>query len=49
MSDMVVTCPQCGHTFPLSEALAAQLHARFEADHQARLTAAVREAGAIRL
>lgn len=46
MSDIVITCPQCGHTFPLSEALTAQLHARFKADHQARLAAAVREAEA---
>lgn len=44
MSDIVITCPQCGHTFPLSDALAAQLHARFDADHRARLEAAVREA-----
>jgi hypothetical protein len=44
MSDIVITCPQCGHTFPLSDALAAQLAARFDADHQARLAAAVREA-----
>jgi hypothetical protein len=32
------------HTSPLSNALAAQLAARFDADHQARLAAAVREA-----
>jgi len=44
MSDIVITCPQCGHAFPLSDALAAQLHARFDADHRARLETAVREA-----
>lgn len=44
MTDIVITCPSCGHTFPLSDALAAQLHARFDADHRARLEAAVRDA-----
>ncbi len=44
MSDIVITCPHCGHAFPLSDALAAQLHARFDADHRARLEAAVKEA-----
>lgn len=44
MSDIVITCPQCGHQFPLSDALAAQLHARFDAEHRASLEAAVREA-----
>lgn len=44
MSDVVITCPQCGHQFPLSDALAAQLHARFDAEHRASLEAAVREA-----
>lgn len=46
MSDVVITCPQCGHQFPLSDALAAQLHARFDAQHRASLEAAVREAEA---
>lgn len=44
MSDIVITCPQCGHRFPLSDALAAQLHARFDAEHRASLEAAVKEA-----
>lgn len=46
MSELVITCPQCGHEFPLTDALAAQLHARFDADHRARLEAAVKEAEA---
>lgn len=46
MSDIVITCPQCGHEFPLSGALAAQLHARFDAAHRASLEAAVRQAEA---
>lgn len=46
MSDIVINCPSCGHTFPLSGALAAQLHARFDADYQARLEQSVREAEA---
>ncbi|MCA1925458.1 MAG: DUF2130 domain-containing protein, partial [Thiobacillus sp.] len=44
MSDIAITCPQCGHRFPLNDALTAQLHARFDADHRARLEAAVKEA-----
>lgn len=44
MSDIIITCPQCSHQFPLNEALTAQLHARFDADHRARLEAAVKEA-----
>lgn len=44
MSDIVITCPHCGHQFPLSDALAAQLHARFDAEHRASLEAAVQEA-----
>lgn len=44
MTDTLITCPQCGHEFPLGEALTAQLHAQFDQDHQARLAAAVRDA-----
>jgi len=44
MSDIVITCSNCGHNFPLSDVLAAQLHARFDADHRARLETAVKEA-----
>lgn len=46
MNDIVITCPRCGHEFPLSEALLAQINARLDADYQVRLTAAVREAEA---
>ena len=46
MTDTLVTCPQCGSQFPLSEALTAQLHAGLEAEHEARLKAAVAEAQA---
>lgn len=46
MSDLIITCPQCGYPFPLSDALVAQLQARFDADHRARLEAAVKEAEA---
>lgn len=46
MNDIIITCPQCGHQFPLNEALTAQLHARFDADHRASLEKAVREAEA---
>lgn len=46
MTDTLITCPHCGGEFPLSEALTAQLAARFDADHQARLAAAVRDAEA---
>lgn len=46
MSDIIITCPQCGHSIPLSDALTAQLQARFDADHRERLAAAVREAEA---
>jgi hypothetical protein len=44
MTDTLVTCPHCGNQFPLSEALTAQLHAGLEAEHEARLKAAVAEA-----
>jgi hypothetical protein len=44
MTDTLITCPHCGGQFPLNEALTAQLHARFDQDHQARLAEAVREA-----
>lgn len=44
MNDIVITCPQCGHRFPLNDALTAQLHARFDAGYRARLEAAVKEA-----
>jgi Uncharacterized protein conserved in bacteria len=46
MTDTAITCPHCGNAFELSDALATQLHARLDADHQARLDAAVREAAA---
>ncbi len=44
MDEIAITCPHCGKSFPLNDALAAQLHARFDAEHQARLAAAVRDA-----
>lgn len=44
MDEILITCPQCGHQFPLNDALAAQLKARLDAEHRARLEAAVREA-----
>ena len=46
MTDTLATCPHCGSQFPLSEALTAQLHAGLEAEHEARLQAAVAEAQA---
>lgn len=44
MDEIVITCPQCGHQFPLNDALAAQLKARLDAEHRERLEAAVRKA-----
>ncbi|MCX7673547.1 MAG: DUF2130 domain-containing protein [Thiobacillaceae bacterium] len=44
MQDILITCPRCGHEFPLSDALLAQINARLADDHQAQLQAAVREA-----
>jgi len=46
MTDTIITCPKCGAEIPLTEALTLQLHAKFDADHQARLQQAVAEAGA---
>jgi hypothetical protein len=50
MNDTLVTCPHCGHEFPVTEALAAQVHARIEAalraDFDARQRAAVERAQA---
>lgn len=48
MTDTTLTCPNCGHAIPLSEALTAQLsgqlEARLHAEHEARLKAATQEA-----
>jgi hypothetical protein len=48
MTEALITCPSCGHRFPVSEALSAQirgeLEARLRADHEARLARAVGEA-----
>jgi hypothetical protein len=44
MTDTVITCPHCGGEIPLSEAFSAQLHARFDAENQSRLEAAIQEA-----
>lgn len=50
MTDTTLTCPNCGHAIPLSEALTAQLsgqlEARLHAEHEARLKAATQEAEA---
>ncbi len=50
MSDTTLTCPNCGHPIPLSEALTAQLsgqlEARLKAEHEARVKAAAAEAEA---
>jgi len=47
MSETTLTCPNCGHAIPLSEALTAQvsgqMEARLRAEHEARLQAAARE------
>jgi hypothetical protein len=40
MTDTLVTCPHCGTRFPLNEALAAQLRAGLDAEHEARLKVA---------
>lgn len=44
MTDTFITCPHCGNQFALSEALAAQLRAGLDAEHESRLKAAVAEA-----
>lgn len=46
MTDTVITCPRCGSDIPLTEALTSQLHAKFDAEHHARLQQAVAEADA---
>ncbi|MBI4755490.1 MAG: DUF2130 domain-containing protein [Betaproteobacteria bacterium] len=50
MSDTTLTCPNCGHVIPLTEALTAQLsgqvEARLHAQYEARLKAAAEEAAA---
>jgi len=50
MTDTTLTCPNCGHAIPLSEALTAQLsgqlEARLHAEHEARLKAVAQEAEA---
>jgi hypothetical protein len=50
MSESLISCPECGHRFGLSDALTAQLEAevasRLRADHEARLKRAVEEARA---
>ncbi len=47
-TDALITCPHCGHRFPVSEALSAQIRAELEsslsASHQAQLERAVAEA-----
>lgn len=47
-ADALITCPSCGHRFPVSEALSAQIRADLEANltagHQAQLERAVAEA-----
>lgn len=45
MSD-IITCPSCRHEFPLTDALTAQLKARFDVEHRSRLEEAVRLAEA---
>lgn len=48
MTDTTLTCPNCNHPIPLSEALTAQLsgqlEARLHAEHEARLKTATLEA-----
>ncbi len=48
MTDTTLTCPNCGHAIPLSEALTAQLssqlEARLRAEHEASLKAATQAA-----
>lgn len=50
MSETLITCPSCGHRFPVSEALGSQLRAEIEtrvkAEHEARLQRAVEQARA---
>jgi hypothetical protein len=50
MSETLITCPNCGHRFAVSEVLTAQLKAdvesRLRADHEARLRRAVEQARA---
>jgi len=50
MTDTTLTCPNCGHAIPLTEALTAQLSGQLEtrlrAEHEARIKAATREAEA---
>lgn len=50
MAETVITCPNCGHRIPLSEALAtqlrSQLQAAVQAEHEARLREAVAAAEA---
>jgi len=43
MSETHITCPHCGGVIPLSEALEAQLQARYDKENQARTAAAVAE------
>jgi hypothetical protein len=44
MSETQITCPHCGGEIHLSEALEAQLQARYGAEYQARTEAAIAEA-----
>jgi len=44
MTDALIQCPNCGHEFPLTEALSAQLRAGIDAEHEADLRAAIAEA-----
>jgi hypothetical protein len=46
MSEALITCPSCGAEIELTEALAAPLHARLEAAHQAELAGVRRDAEA---
>jgi hypothetical protein len=50
MSDTVLTCPNCGHEIPLTEALTAQLRGELEValrvEHEARLKQAMTDAEA---
>lgn len=46
MNDNDISCPRCGHVFPLDAALAARIEARFAAEEKSRIEAAVREAEA---
>lgn len=50
MSELLITCPACGHRFPVSDALRSHIHAEVESDVRAqferRLNRAAKEAEA---